>query len=223
MLDEMKRKVDLKDISDGRLYSSNDMVRADCHDCEGCSACCRGMGSSIVLDPLDIQRLCKGLCVSFDGLMERHIELHAEDGMIVPNLKMDGKEEACAFLDAGGRCGIHPFRPGLCRLFPLGRYYEEDGFRYFLQIHECRKKDRGKTKVRKWLDTPDFKAYERYITDWHGFLTGCQEAAGTLDEEQARILNLYVLRTFYQSEYKTDDFYQEFYTRLSQARETLGI
>lgn len=223
MLDEMKRKVDLKDISDGRLYSSNDMVRADCYNCEGCSACCRGMGSSIVLDPLDIQRLCKGLSVSFDGLMERHIELHAEDGMIVPNLKMDGKEEACAFLDAGGRCSIHPFRPGLCRLFPLGRYYEEDGFRYFLQIHECRKKDRGKTKVRKWLDTPDLKAYEQYITDWHGFLTGCQEAAGTLDEEQARILNLFVLKTFYQLGYKTEDFYQEFYTRLSQAREKLGI
>ena len=219
----MKRKVDFKDISDGRLYSSNDMVRADCYNCEGCSACCRGMGSSIVLDPLDIQRLCKGLSVSFDGLMERHIELHAEDGMIVPNLKMDGKEEACAFLDARGRCSIHPFRPGLCRLFPLGRYYEEDGFRYFLQIHECRKKDRGKTKVRKWLDTPDLKAYEQYITDWHGFLTGCQEAAGTLDEEQARILNLFVLKTFYQLGYKTEDFYQEFYTRLSQAREKLGI
>ena len=171
------------------------------------------------MDPLDIQRLCKGLSVSFDGLMERHIELHAEDGMIVPNLKMDGKEEACAFLDARGRCSIHPFRPGLCRLFPLGRYYEEDGFRYFLQIHECRKKDRGKTKVRKWLDTPDLKAYEQYITDWHGFLTGCQEAAGTLDEEQARILNLFVLKTFYQLGYKTEDFYQEFYTRLSQARE----
>ncbi len=219
----MRRKVDFKDISDGRLYSSNDMVRADCHNCEGCSACCRGMGNSIVLDPLDIQRLCKGLSVSFDGLMERYIELHAEDGMIVPNLKMDGQEEACVLLDAGGRCSIHPFRPGICRLFPLGRYYEEHGFRYFLQIHECRKKDRGKTKVRKWLDTPDLTIYERYITDWHGFLTDCQEAAGTLDEEQLRTLNLYVLRTFYQSEYKTDDFYKEFYTRLSQARETLGI
>jgi len=143
--------------------------------------------------------------------------------MIVPNLKMDGQEEACVFLDTGGRCSIHPFRPGICRLFPLGRYYEEHGFRYFLQIHECRKKDRGKTKVRKWLDTPNLTAYERYITDWHGFLTDCQEAAGTLDEDQMRTLNLYALRTFYQSEYKTDDFYQEFYTRLGQARETLGI
>ena len=37
----MKRKVDLNEISDGRLYSSGDMVKVDCHDCEGCSACCQ--------------------------------------------------------------------------------------------------------------------------------------------------------------------------------------
>ena len=40
----MKRNIDLNEISDGRLYSSGDMVKADCHDCAGCSACCRGMG-----------------------------------------------------------------------------------------------------------------------------------------------------------------------------------
>ena len=57
----MKRNVDLKEISDGRLYSSGDMVRADCRDCEGCSECCRGMGSSIILDPMDVWRLQKGI------------------------------------------------------------------------------------------------------------------------------------------------------------------
>ena len=28
----MKRNIDLNEISDGRLYSSGDMVKADCHD-----------------------------------------------------------------------------------------------------------------------------------------------------------------------------------------------
>lgn len=31
----MKRNIDLNEISDGRLYSSGDMVKADCHDCAG--------------------------------------------------------------------------------------------------------------------------------------------------------------------------------------------
>ena len=52
----MEREIDLKEISDGRLYSSSDMVKADCGDCKGCSACCQGMGSSILLDPYDIYR-----------------------------------------------------------------------------------------------------------------------------------------------------------------------
>lgn len=51
---KMKREVDLNEISDGRLYSSGDMVKVDCHDCEGCSACCQGMGNSILL----IQWIC---------------------------------------------------------------------------------------------------------------------------------------------------------------------
>ncbi len=59
--------------------------------------------------------------------------------------------------------------------FPLGRYYEENGFRYFLQVHECQKENRAKVKVKKWLDTPDLKKYEAYIARWHGLLIQLQE------------------------------------------------
>ena len=138
----MKREIDLKDISDGKLYTANDMVKADCRDCEGCSACCRGMGSSIILDPLDVWRLGRGTELGFAGLVEKYIELGVVDGVILPNLKMGGAKEACAFLDENGRCSIHAYRPGICRMFPLGRYYTDDGFQYFLQVHECKKTDR---------------------------------------------------------------------------------
>ena len=57
----MRREVSLADISDGKLYDLNDMVRADAQGCSGCSACCRGMGSSVVLDPLDLYRLARYL------------------------------------------------------------------------------------------------------------------------------------------------------------------
>lgn len=60
----MERMIDLKEISDGRLYTAEDMVKADCQDCKGCSACCRGMGSSIILDPYDIYQLELGLHLS---------------------------------------------------------------------------------------------------------------------------------------------------------------
>ena len=200
----MKRNVDINEISDGRLYSSGDMVKADCHDCEGCSECCRGMGSSIILDPMDIWRIQKGIGKGFQALLEEgKIELNMADGMILPDLKMDTEREACPFLDSRGRCSIHASRPGLCRLFPLGRYYEENGFKYFIQIHECRKQDRGKIKIKKWLGIPNLKAYENYIMEWHAFLNQCENALETLSEENVRILEMYVLRRFLNMQDKT--------------------
>lgn len=223
----MKRNVDINEISDGRLYSSGDMVKADCHDCEGCSECCRGMGSSIILDPMDIWRIQKGIGKGFQALLEKgKIELNMADGMILPDLKMDTEREACPFLDSRGRCSIHACRPGLCRLFPLGRYYEENGFKYFIQIHECRKQDRGKIKIKKWLGIPNLKAYENYILEWHAFLNQCENALETLSEENVRILEMYVLRRFYETAYMAADengFYEEFSSRLGEVREKFGF
>ena len=38
----MRREVTLEEISDGKLYDANDMVKADCQDCKGCFDCCTG-------------------------------------------------------------------------------------------------------------------------------------------------------------------------------------
>ena len=40
----MERNVDIIEISDGRTYRDNDMVKADCGGCKGCSMCCEDMG-----------------------------------------------------------------------------------------------------------------------------------------------------------------------------------
>ena len=216
----MKRNVDMSEISDGRLYRLNDMVRADCGDCQGCSACCRGMGNSIVLDPLDLYRLEKGLHMDFQTLMNGYIELNVVDGIILPNLKMNGPQETCAFLDEQERCQIHAIRPGICRLFPLGRIYRENekGFDYFLQIYECRKENRSKVKVRKWIDTPDVKRYEQFILDWHYFL---EDVAAKIkkdpDEKKQKEWIMHLLTVFYVQPYegeREEDFYGAFYERL---------
>ena len=219
----MKRQVSLEEISDGRLYGLNDMVRADCQDCQGCSACCHGMGSSIILDPYDIFRMTLGLdCAAAQLLQEEKLELNVVGGMILPNLKLQGEKEACVFLNREGRCSIHAFRPGICRLFPLGRYYENHSFRYFLQIHECKKKDRTKVKVARWIDTPGPLRYDRYICDWHYFLEDAAERLQGEPEEEVRSGNLYVLKLFYLRPYNgEEDFYSQFYDRLEQAKEVL--
>lgn len=218
----MKRNVKMEEISDGKLYTANDLVKADCGDCEGCSACCRGMGSSIVLDPLDVYRLTEGLGVRFEQLLVEKIELNVVDGIILPNLKMGGAKECCAFLNEEGRCSIHGIRPGICRLFPLGRFYENGSFQYFLQIHECKKENRTKVKVKKWIDTPDLKNYEAFVSQWHYFLLDIQEKFLKIEEEKIKSVNMFLIQSFYLEPYnKEEDFYSQFTKRLEKVKKTL--
>ena len=209
----MERNIDMNEVSDGRFYTANDMVKADCGGCQGCSACCHGMGSSITLDPVDIFRLCTGLKTDFAGLMADKIELNIVDSLILPNLKMTGKGEACIFLNAEGRCSIHPFRPGICRMFPLGRFYEDGSFKYFLQVHECPKPNKAKVKVKKWLDIAELKQYEQYIRDWHYYLKDLEKQVKA-DPEQIRPVSMELLNRFYVEPYEQEsDFYGQFYER----------
>lgn len=221
----MIREVSLEEISDGKLYGLNDMVKADCNDCRGCFSCCQGMGSSIVLDPLDVKRLTEHLGERFESLLADRLELNVVDGIILPNMKMTGERETCAFLDGNGRCSIHPFRPGICRLFPLGRFYENRSFQYFLQVHECKKENRTKVKVRKWIDTPDLKRHEQFVADWHYFLKDLQDIlAARQDEDLAKQVNLYVLNTFFITPFDSElDFFEQFEARLNEAKEWIEM
>lgn len=215
----MKRNVSLAEISDGRLYGSNDMVKADCHGCKGCSLCCRGMGSSIILDPFDVYRLQAGIGKDLQTLLgEGKVELNVVDGLILPNLKMAGAEEKCAFLNEEGRCSIHSSRPGICRLFPLGRYYENGDFKYFLQTGECKETNRSKVKVSKWIDTPDLARNHDFICRWHYFLNDLEETFGDLEDmELGKRLNMLMLQVFYLTPYDVNaDFYEQFAGRMGQ-------
>lgn len=223
----MLRDCDLEEISDGKRYSINDMVKADCDDCKGCSACCHGMGSSIVLDPLDIYRLMTHFQTKFEALLEDKIELNIVDGVILPNLKMNDKaaNEPCVFLDSQGRCSIHEHRPGICRIFPLGRIYENGSFSYILQTYECKKDNRSKVKVSKWIDTPELKKNQKFIADWHFFLKDVQaKLVESGDDELIKRTTMQLLQYFYIEPYSEErDFYEQFDSRLSQVKKLLGM
>lgn len=213
----MKRNVSLSEISDGRLYGENDMVKADCHGCQGCKQCCTGMGRSVILDPYDVFRLQQGMGRELQQLLaEGSVELNVVDGVILPNLCMTGEEESCSFLNGEGRCSIYNSRPGICRLFPLGRYYGNGDFKYFLQTGECRENRRTKVKAGKWIDTPDPGRYHDYLCRWHYFLNGLEEkVAGAEDGEESKRLNLLLLQVFYLRPYDTQqDFYVQFRERM---------
>lgn len=197
----MIRECSLKDISDGRTYDLNDMVKADTGSCIGCHKCCTGMGTSIVLDPYDAWRLKRGLGKTFQELLDQDfIELNMVDGLILPNLKMNN-EDKCSFLNQEGRCDIHPHRPGICRIFPLGRVYDGEGFKYFLQKGQCIKDNNTKVKVKKWIDTDSVEANQKFINSWHYFIREIGDKVCELKKsgrsESVNDIAMFILNSFY--------------------------
>lgn len=199
------------------LYSSNDMAKLGCNECSGCSECCHGMGQSIVLDPYDIFQLQNVTGENFAQLMQDKIELHVEDGLILPSLKMQSDSDACGFLNQDGRCSIHEHRPGLCRLFPLGRNYNEKGMQYFLLEDACRIQNRTKVKIKKWLAVDSLSKYEKFLVVWHDLRKGIQgEIVERQSDAYAQEINVKMLQIFYQKPYDTKcDFYVQFEERVA--------
>ena len=215
----MLREGTLEEISDGRLYELNDMVRADCADCVGCSKCCRSdMGTSITLDPYDIWMLQRGTGRSFSEMVEHEIAVSMLDGLILPHMNMT---KGCSFLNEDGRCSIHPWRPSICRLFPLGRYYKNGDFKYFLQVHECTKENRSKVKVRKWIDIEPVEEHTAFVRKWHNFLgLARKKVSEARDPHQIRNFMLFLLDIFYVMEYDAEtpeEFFEQFHHRLKTA------
>ena len=74
----MRPKNILDEISDGKLYDIEDIVKADTCGCDGCSDCCIDVGDLVVLTPFDIYEMVSFLDVKFDELLNDKIDLRQE-------------------------------------------------------------------------------------------------------------------------------------------------
>ncbi len=221
----MKSGRALEDISDGKIYESEDWVAADAGGCQGCSACCHHVGDLVVLTPFDVWELMAYLKVSFNELLENKLELEEEKKITLPYLRMQGSSERCSFLNEEGRCEVHAHRPNICRLFPLGRVYQDNTFKYFLQIGNCQKTPLKEVKVKDWIAIEDYEQNKAFILAWHQLL----KALGfrlkfVKDAEECKYINDYLLDTFYHKLLEEpEDFYTAFWRKLPEAKSYLGI
>ena len=207
-----------------KIYTSKDMARVDCHDCNGCFKCCHNMGNSIILDPYDIYQLWENMGLTFEELLAGPVELHVEDGLIIPNIRMIDETGSCGFLDSNGSCGIHDFRPGLCRLFPLARGFEKDKLGYFCLQDKVCPANKSKIRIDKWLGIKDLKKYEEFQLQWHDLKKQVQASVvEALSEQQlkgseqnaskAQAILTQFIQYFYVKPYE-GDFYEEVYSRM---------
>lgn len=208
-----------------RFYTSRDMAKLYCAKCNGCGDCCHAMTDTIHLDPYDTTALSRGLGKSFDELLEDgRIGLHEEEGLSLPHLAMqEGGDGACTFLGPDGRCTIHGFRPGFCRLFPLGRDYDAATrtFRYFIVDSGCDMPGRYKVRIDKWIGIPDLRQYEQFVSDWHYFVRAVKRGIANMDPEGRQNISAFLRKQFYETPFPEGaDFYPAFEERLSAVEKT---
>ncbi len=220
-------------IAFAKEYSHSQTVKIGCSDCKGCNKCCENMDNSIILDPYDMWQFTSTLKLS-DGSYATYeiltsedgpLELTSHEGLIMPNIKMVADERfahinpdrgICPFLNAQGRCSIHPIRTGLCRLYPLGRNFYPDRLTYFILNEDlgCPAKNKSYVRITDWLEITDLDQYEAFQLKWHQIKlqTKAKMQDPQLSFETKKMLSIEFLNCFYKTPYPKD-FYQEFYKR----------
>ncbi len=213
----------LEEISDGKLYDIQDTVKADTCGCNGCSDCCCDVGDLVVLTPFDIYEMVNYLGVGFDDLLEDKIELRENNKILLPYLKMQDHNKKCSFLNKEGRCTIHSKRPNICRLFPLGRVYKDDSYKYFLQVGNCPKENLKDVKVSEWIGIENYDDNKKFILEWYKFIKALTfRLKFVRDEKELEEINQILLDSCYRINIK-EDFYTAFLKYLPEIKNKLGI
>ena len=213
----------LNEISDGKLYEVDDIVKADTCGCDGCSDCCRDVGDLVVLTPFDVYEITSYLGVKFDNLLGDKIQLRENNKILLPYLKMQEKNKYCSFLNKEGRCMIHSKRPNICRMFPLGRVYKNDDFKYFLQIGNCPKDNLKDIKVKNWIGIENYSENKKFILEWHKFIKALTFRLKFMrDDNKINEVNQIILNNFYSIKIE-GNFYDEFMKCLPEVKNKLGI
>ena len=104
--------------SEARPMHGTDPVALAC-GIEGCPANCCTNGPPIVLNPYEVSLICHVAGMSYEDLLDI-LETDRADGF---PLVMLPRDPACHFWSGKG-CSIYAARPLACRLFPLGRVFE---------------------------------------------------------------------------------------------------
>lgn len=113
--------------------------------CERCLRCCRE--KKIQINPYEVARLARNRRLSTTEFIQKYTILNGTA------LKFD-ENDACPFLTEEG-CGVHPDRPLVCRLYPLGRHVFDNGEEHFSEVErdsECKGVRKRKGRIKEYLE-----------------------------------------------------------------------
>jgi len=125
------------------------------------TTCCRDV--TIFLTPYDVLRMKRALAMTSEEFLERYTRtlIPRSTGLPVLQLKMnEAEDKRCFFVDAGG-CTIYGDRPWACRMYPLDKREDDQGYVFIAGAEICHGRRSPKSwKVHEWLTAQGLQPYE---------------------------------------------------------------
>ena len=229
-----------KDVT---IVDKEGYINFNCDGCrDGSSKCCtnRGISDAIIIGPYDIYKMQKALNMDSEKTITKYtVPITGQDSGI-PLLVLGEREtlsgdKICHFLktktiDGIKRklCSIHESKPGVCQIFPLGRFSVkgENEILYVLQATQCGAPGDHKISIRDWAPDIDnsekaFKANATVLNEFYKIInfSKFRESSKITLEEKMEFIKDY-LRAFYIFD-SNRDFFEQFEENKNKTLELL--
>jgi len=152
--------------TDARVLSDAESLQLSC-GIYGCTSNCCTKSAPIILNPYEIALICRESRQSYEDLLDI-FETGRTKGFPIVMLPRD---PACYFWTGKG-CRIYPARPLACRLFPLGRVFD-NGLSYIVlpELNICSGLASSPQKnVKDYLREQDTSTAMRMADRWIEFV-----------------------------------------------------
>lgn len=153
--------------ADAVVLDLSDPFQAAC-DTDGCAANCCTKSAPIVLNPYEIALICSASGMSYEDLLD----IVETDRANAFPLVMLPRNPACHFFSGRG-CRIYAARPLACRLYPLGRVYE-NGRSHIVRpsVNTCSRLSAGSSgTVAEYLASQDAGTQIAMADEWIRFVS----------------------------------------------------
>ncbi len=196
--------------------------------CRSCGKCCKDR-HDIILKSRDIFRIAQYLKLSTKEVLARYccVSLGPNSKLPVVTLQAVGTTQHCPFME-NRKCAVHPVKPEVCALYPLGRYIspndDANEIKYLLQPMSCGGVSKTHT-VRSWLARFNIPVNDRFYVSWTTILSTMSLAMQALIQQkpaQEQLAFYYLLREMLYENYQTDlDFDWQFQRNMRVLADTV--
>tara|TARA_Y100000310_G_C20652122_1_gene800000 strand:- start:183 stop:800 length:618 start_codon:yes stop_codon:yes gene_type:complete len=154
--------------------------------CKQCGKCCDT--TIIHLYPFDIKNICEAKSLTTKQFHQQHSIFKLDEDKI-PRCILKNRPK-CPFKDNG--CTIYDKRPIRCRLYPLGRVYQDNEIIHVISEKISPGFNTGhKQTIAEWLEQQQITKFDPLTKKWNDFIISLK------DQEKSKFFPIIFRKVFY--------------------------